>query len=94
VKRSVTVDVAGQKLQLRTDAEESYVAALAEYVNGKIGEVKASSKTYSTHVLAVLAALHIADELFQLRERDDELRQRVREKSRRLLELLEASVDK
>ncbi len=89
MKRSVTVDVAGQKLQLRTDADEAYVASLAEYVNEKIGEVKASSRTYSTHVLAVLAALNIADDLFQIRRRESELRRQVREKSQRILELLE-----
>jgi cell division protein ZapA (FtsZ GTPase activity inhibitor) len=88
VKRSVTVEVAGQRLQLRTDAEDAYVTALAEYVNVKIGEIKASSRTYSTHVLAVLAALHIADDLFQVRRRESELREQVRERSRRILELL------
>jgi cell division protein ZapA len=89
VKRSITVEVAGHKLQLRTDAEEGYVTSLAAYVNDKIGEIKASSRTYSTHVLAVLAALHIADDLFQMRRRESELRQKVRDKSKRILELLE-----
>ena len=94
MKRSVTVDVAGQKLQLRTDADERYVASLAEFVSEKIGEVKASSRTFSTSIVAVLAALNIADELFQLREREAELRRRVREKSERLLELLESGADR
>lgn len=89
MKRSVTVEVAGHKLQLRTDADEDYVTALAAYVTEKIGEIKASSRTYSTDVLAVLAALHIADDLFQARRRDIELRRQVRERSKRILELLE-----
>lgn len=89
MKRSVTVDVAGQKLTLRTDAEDEYVASLAEIVNRKIGEVKASSRTLSTHVLAVLAALQLADDLIQARKKEAELRQKVREKSQRILSLLE-----
>jgi cell division protein ZapA (FtsZ GTPase activity inhibitor) len=96
LKRSVTVEVAGQKLQIRTDATDDYIASLARYVNDKIGEIRASSltasttsKRYGTHVLAVLAALHIADELFDSREKDAKLRRRVREKGKRILELLE-----
>ncbi len=82
MKRTVTVEVAGQKLQIRTDADEDYLSSLAGYVNEKIGEVKASTRTYSTHMLAVLAALRITDDLFQLRRQ-------VRERSKRMLELLE-----
>ena len=76
-------------MTLRTDAEDEYVASLAELVNRKIGEVKASSRTLSTHVLAVLAALQLADDLIQAREKEAELRRKVREKSQRILSLLE-----
>jgi cell division protein ZapA len=91
VKRSVTVEVAGQRLTLRTDADEGYVESLAEFVNEKLGEVKASSRTSSTHVVALLtlAALQIADDLFEARRKEADFRRRVREKSRRILELLE-----
>jgi cell division protein ZapA (FtsZ GTPase activity inhibitor) len=88
VKRSVTVEVAGQKMTLRTDAEEAYVSSLADIVNRKIGEVKASSRALSTHVLAVMAALSIADDLLQAKQSEADLRRRVREKSKRILELL------
>jgi cell division protein ZapA len=89
VKRSVTVEVAGQKLTLKTDADEAYVQALAAFVTGKIGEVKSSSRTFSTHALAILAALNIADDLFQARQASRALRERVREKSRRILALID-----
>jgi cell division protein ZapA len=92
-KRSVTVEVAGQKFTLRTDADDEYVRSLAEYVNGKIAEMKAPSssggRTLSTHALAILAALNIADELFQVRNGHVELKKRVRDKARRLDELLD-----
>ena len=94
MKRSVVVEVAGQKLSLRTDADEGYIRSLAELVNEKIAEVKASSstrtRTLSTHVVTVLCALEIADDLMKARRRERELRARVREKSQRILELIEA----
>jgi cell division protein ZapA (FtsZ GTPase activity inhibitor) len=73
----VTVEVAGQKLTLRTDAGEECRHALAAFVNEKIAEVKNSTRTFSTHALAILAALNIADERFQAREQKDELKKRV-----------------
>jgi cell division protein ZapA len=91
VKRSVVVEVAGQKLSLRTDADEGYIQSLAGLVNEKMAEVKASSRTLSTHVLAILTALEIADDLEKARRREAELRRRVRDKSRRILELLESA---
>ena len=93
----MTVEVAGQKLTLRTDAGEEYLHALAAFVNDKIAEVKTSTRTFSTHALAILAALNIADELFQARDRarkeTDELKKRVREKAQRIGELLDKVPD-
>jgi cell division protein ZapA (FtsZ GTPase activity inhibitor) len=80
-------------MTLRTDADDAYVAALAEVVNQKIGEVKASSRTLSTHVLAVMAALQLADDLIQARKRETELRRKVKEKSQKILALLEGATD-
>jgi cell division protein ZapA len=89
VKRSVTVEVAGHKLTLRTDADQRYLDTLAAFVNDKIAEVKTSTRTFSTHALAILAALNIADELLRSREKHADLRRRVREKAVRISELLE-----
>jgi cell division protein ZapA (FtsZ GTPase activity inhibitor) len=88
-KRSVTVEVAGQKFQLKTDADEAYVKSLAEFVSDKIGEARTAGRTFSTHALAILAALHIADDLFQTRRDVDAFRKRVRDKSHVILELLD-----
>jgi cell division protein ZapA len=89
VKRSVTVEVAGLKFQLKTDADEAYVKSLARFVTEKVEEVRSSSRTIATHNLALLAAMNIADDLFRSRRVSKEFRQRVRDKSRRVLEILE-----
>jgi cell division protein ZapA len=92
-KRSVTVDVAGQTLTLKTDAADEYVASLASYVSGKISEVKTSSRITSTQTLAILAAINLADELFQEREAGRRFKGTVRDKSQRILELIEGGGD-
>jgi len=49
VKRSVAVQIAGQKYVIKTDADEAYVGALARYVDKKIDEAKRVTRTVSTH---------------------------------------------
>lgn len=91
MKRAVTVEVAGQKFTLKTEADEAYVKSLAKLVTEKFDEVKAATRTISTQSLAILAAMNIADELLQTRRRTSELKQRVRDKSKTILELIEKS---
>jgi cell division protein ZapA len=88
-KRSVTVEVAGQKFSLKTDGDEAYIKSLAEFVSDKITEARASGRTFSTHALAILAAMNIADDLFQARTGVAAFKDRVRKKSRRILDLLD-----
>jgi cell division protein ZapA len=87
VKRQVKVDVAGQTFTLKTDADEDYVRSLAKYVDKKIAETKGTARTVATQSLVILAALQLADELFQSRQRDQDFRKTVRTRSQRLLEL-------
>ena len=89
MKRSVTVDIAGQKLTLKTDADESYVKSLARFVTDKMDEAKKGSKGMATQSVAILAAMHIADDLFQSRESEQGFRRLVEAKSRSILALLE-----
>jgi len=91
-KRSVVVHIAGQRYVVRSDADEAYVQKLAGYLNERILEVQQSSKPVSTQSLAVLAALNIAGDLFQERQRRSELKRTIRDKSRAVLALLDKEV--
>jgi cell division protein ZapA len=90
VSRSVKVSLAGQKVSLRTDAKPRYIKELADYVNSKIDQAKASQRIATTQSLALLAALTIADELFQAREDKEQLERQVRERTQRILRYLDA----
>jgi cell division protein ZapA len=89
VSSSVKVSVAGQKISLRTDAKPKYVQELASYVTRKIEEVKVGGRTATTQSLALLAAMQIADELYQLRRSQEQLKRQVRERTERILRHLE-----
>ena len=91
-KRSVVVHIAGQRYVVRSGADEAYVQRLAGFVDDRLREVQRSSKPVPSQSLAVLAALNVADELFQEREKRASLKQRVRDKSRAVLSYLDKEV--
>ena len=88
-KRSVAVDIAGQRYVVRSDADETYVRMLAGFLSEQIEEVKSTQRVVPTQKLVVLAALNIVDTLFKERSEQAELKQRVRERSKALLAYLE-----
>lgn len=92
MNRSLAVNIAGQRYTLKSDAEESYVRELASLVDAKIRDVEASAKIAHPQAVAVLAALQLADELTRERQRRCELRQKVRERSAAIRQLLEEQV--
>ena len=66
--RTIEVKILGQRYKVRSDEGEDYIKSLAQFVNEQILQVQRSSQTVATHNVAILAALHIADDLFKVRE--------------------------
>jgi cell division protein ZapA len=64
----LTVKIYGENYPLRTTEPAARLEELARYVDARMRDVAASGKVVVTSKIAVLAALHIADELFRLRE--------------------------
>ena len=90
VKRSVEVDIAGQKLMIRSDEGPDYVQELADYVDAHLRELSSGKRTtYNLQRMALLVAMQIADELFREKDLHQRLRQRVEAK----LQALKSAVD-
>ena len=53
--------------------DEAYMHELAAYVEAKMRDIQQAGKVVDTHRLFVLAALQLADDLFQLRSRFQEM---------------------
>ena len=88
VKRSVTVQIAGQKYSLKTDDDDRLVRAIATYVDGKFREIQRVTRNPDTQAVAILTALQAAEDLFRAREETAALKGRVRDKTRSLLDYL------
>ena len=68
MKKVVDVEIMGQKFTVSSDAEESYIRAVAGFVDGKIQEVLKKVHPSGKFNVAMLTALNIADEYHRLQE--------------------------
>lgn len=89
MRRSVTVSIAGQKYQLRSDGDDRTVQKLAGELDRRIKDIQKSGKAYDSQRVAMLAALQLTEELHQEREAAVALKRRIRDRSRALLRLLD-----
>jgi len=65
--QSVRVEIYNQTYSIRSDGDNEYILELAEYVDGKMREISSGAMTVDSLKVAILAALHIADEFHQLK---------------------------
>ncbi len=66
--RVVSVEIGGQRYPIRTTLDPEYVVRLAAYVDERIRAAADEARSADWVRIVVLAALNIADELFQCRE--------------------------
>lgn len=88
MKQSVSVEIAGQVLSIRSDEGPEYVQELADYVDAHLRELGGTRRTFSLQRVALLVAMQIADELF----REKDLRQRYRARVEARLAALEHAI--
>ncbi|MCP4501559.1 MAG: cell division protein ZapA [Deltaproteobacteria bacterium] len=93
VKRKVEVTLLGKRFTVRSEKDEAYVHTLANFVARRFEELQRSTRTVSTHDLAILVALNIADDLFQAEERASDNREEVQSRTERLLDNLRAAME-
>ena len=91
-KQTIKVNIYGQEYPIRSEADTAYVQQIAEYVDRKMKEVAEKVPARIHSQLAVLAALHIADELFKEREDKEKKLSEVEEKTQSLIEWLDAKL--
>ncbi len=63
----IRVNIFGSEYTLVSDNDEKYVREIAQYIDQKMREIDKNQSIKSTVKIAILAALNVADELFQER---------------------------
>ena len=88
-KSSVTVRIAGEEHTIRASAEPEYTKKCAKLVDDRIMDIRSKSGLIEGHKAAILAALSIADELFQAQEEVGKARKEVASRVTNLVRRIE-----
>jgi cell division protein ZapA len=67
-KSSVKVEILGESYVLRTEAAPEHTRAVAEHLDSAIRQILNSGAVIEANRAAILAALQITSELFEMRE--------------------------
>jgi len=66
--REIDLEIAGQRLHIRTDEDEAYMRGLAAFVDERMRDVgKGQQRGIASLTIALLAALQIADEYHKMK---------------------------
>lgn len=90
--RSISVEILGKEYRIRGGADEAYIREVARYVDARLREVSRGTSLQATDRVAILAAMNIADELFQLRRASSEEFSSIERRAQGLIRLLEENL--
>jgi len=88
-EQSIRVEIYNQTYSIRSDGDNDYILNLAEYVDGKMREIASGTFTVDSLKVAILAALHIADEFHQLRDQQHQTDIQLASRSAECAEMLD-----
>jgi cell division protein ZapA len=83
------VVIYNQTYSLRSDHDPEYIHQLAAHVDRRMNEIARATMTVDSLRVAILAALQIADELYQTRREMKETEEEIAERSTKYAELLD-----
>jgi len=88
-EQSIRVEIYNQTYNIRSDGDNEYIMRLAEYVDGKMREISSGTLTVDSLKVAILAALHIADEFHQLKNQQEQTDAQLASRSAEMTEMLD-----
>src|SRR4030095_626126 len=65
---TIRVEIYNQTYNIRSDGDSEYLTKLADFVDSRMREISSGTLTVDSLKVAILAALHIADELHRLKQ--------------------------
>jgi cell division protein ZapA len=89
----VKIEIYDQVYNVNADQNEEYLREIAAYVDTKMRDVATTTRMVDSVKVAVLAALNIADELFALRERQQEVDGPLRKRVEKCVALVEKALE-
>ncbi len=88
----VKVNIYGNVYNIKGDAEPEYIQKLADYINSRMDEIGKNITNGNVLQIAILTALNIADEYFQLQEMKGDVTGAMEQKAKTLISMLEEGI--
>jgi len=86
---TIRVEIYNQTYNIRSDGDTEYISRLAEFVDGRMREISSGTLTVDSLKVAILAALHIADELHRLKHIHEQADAQLATRSAECVEMLD-----
>src|SRR5947199_7814871 len=86
---TIRVEIYNQTYNIRSDGDSEYVINLAEFVDRRMREISSGTLTVDSLKVAILAALHIADELHRLKNLHEQADSQLAARSSECSEMLD-----
>src|SRR4051812_9774058 len=86
---TVRVEIYNQTYNIRSDGDTEYIIQLAEFVDSRMREISSGTLTVDSLKVAILAALHIADELHRLKNMHEQADSQLAARSSECAEMLD-----
>ncbi|HET6349406.1 MAG TPA: cell division protein ZapA [Candidatus Krumholzibacteria bacterium] len=87
--QATSVEILGREYRIRSAADAAYIREVARYVDAKLREVAPGASSQAPDRVAILAAMNIADELFQLRRASTEEISSIERRTQSLIRMLD-----
>lgn len=86
---TIRVEIYNQTYNIRSDGDTEYIIQLAEFVDSRMREISSGTLTVDSLKVAILAALHIADELHRLKHLHEQADSQLATRSAECAEMLD-----
>jgi cell division protein ZapA len=88
------IEIYDQVYNVNSGQSEQYLRQLASYVDSKMREVAEATEIADSLKVAVLAALNIADEMFSVRERQEQIEGPLRKHVEKCVSMVEKALER
>jgi cell division protein ZapA len=86
---TIRVEIYNQTYNIRSDGDSEYLIKLAEFVDSRMREISSGTLTVDSLKVAILAALHIADEYHRLKQTHEQADAQLAVRSTECAEMLD-----
>jgi len=85
----VQITILNQTFNIQGGDDPAHMRELARYVEEKMKDIRRATNTVDSYRLAILTALHIADELFRMQDEYEDLDRFINKKSVEFVKILD-----